>query len=329
MVQETLLKDAFGRSFEYLRLSITEVCNFRCTYCLPDGYQKQKGPGFLSVEEAVRLARGFVALGTWKIRLTGGEPSVRRDFIEFIEAMRAIPGVRRLATTTNGYRLEKNAKAWRDAGLDAINVSVDSFRPEVFHKVTGHDRLREVEAGIEACLDEGYDAVKINAVLLKGVNDQDLSLFQDYVRNRPVSVRFIELMRTGDNAEYFDRYHVSADILAQNLEQEGWVRKTRAAGAGPAIEYVHSDYAGAIGLIAPYSKDFCKTCNRLRVSALGKLHLCLFTEFGMDLRPFLQADEQLEELKVFLCKALQTKAQSHYLDEGVTGGNHRFADIGG
>ncbi len=324
-----MLQDAYGRFFEYLRLSITEVCNFSCTYCLPDGYRKTVGPGFLRIDEITRLARAFADLGTWKIRITGGEPSVRKDFTQIIEALANTPGVRRLATTTNGYRLYQNAQKWRDAGLQAINVSVDSFQPDVFHRVTGHDRLDEVKAGIEACLNADYDAVKINAVLLKGINDQDLDLFLDYVKNRPVSMRFIELMRTGDNVDYFDRYHVPASVVSNALEQQGWVRKTREQGAGPAVEYIHADYAGSIGLIAPYSKDFCKSCNRLRVSALGKLHLCLFTELGMDLRPFLQADDQQEELKLFLGKSLQSKAVSHFLDEGVTGGNHRFADIGG
>ena len=324
-----MLQDAYGRSFEYLRLSITEVCNFSCTYCLPDGYRKKPGPGFMRLDEIARLARAFADLGTWKIRITGGEPSVRKDFVQVIETLAATPGVRRLATTTNGYRLNKNAKTWREAGLQAINVSVDSFRADVFHKVTGHDRLVEVLSGIEACLEANYDAVKINAVLLKGINDQDLDLFLDYVKHHPVSMRFIELMRTGDNVDYFSRYHVPASVVSEALERVGWVRKTRDHGAGPAVEYLHGDYAGSIGLIAPYSKDFCKSCNRLRVSALGKLHLCLFTEFGMDLRPLLQADDQLDELKAFLRKSLQSKAVSHFLDDGITGGNHRFADIGG
>ncbi len=326
---DAMLQDAFGRSFEYLRLSVTEVCNFSCSYCLPDGYRKKPGPGFLRLDEIARLASAFADLGTWKIRITGGEPSVRKDFTQIIETLATVSGVRRLATTTNGYRLKDNASQWRKAGLQAINVSVDSFRADIFHKVTGHDRLEEVKDGIEACLDTGYEAVKVNAVLLKGINDQDLALFLDYVKNRPVSVRFIELMRTGDNADYFKRYHVSASVVSKALVQRGWVRKTREVGAGPALEYVHGDYAGAIGLIAPYSKDFCKSCNRLRVSALGKLHLCLFTEMGMDLRSFLQSDDQQDELKAFLGKSLQSKAVSHFLDDGITGGNHRFADIGG
>ncbi len=324
-----MLQDAHGRSFEYLRLSITEVCNFSCSYCLPDGYRKKPGPGFMRLDEIARLARAFAELGTWKIRITGGEPSVRRDFTQVIETLAAIAGVRRLATTTNGYRLKENAQSWHKAGLQAINVSVDSFKPNIFHKVTGHDRLDEVKAGIDACLEANYEAVKVNAVLLKGINDNDLGSFLDYVKNRPVGMRFIELMRTGDNAAYFNRYHVPATVVSEALEREGWVRKTREPGAGPAVDYVHGDYAGSIGLIAPYSKDFCKSCNRLRVSALGKLHLCLFTEFGMNLRPLLQADEQLDELKTFLGRSLQSKAVSHFLDDGITGGNHRFADIGG
>ena len=324
-----MLQDAFGRTFEYLRLSITEVCNFRCSYCLPDGYAKRLGPGFLRRDELRRVARAFAELGTWKIRITGGEPSVRKDFEAIIEDLAAVPGVRRLAATTNGYRLNARARAWHKAGLQAINVSIDSLRADVFQRITGHDRLDEVLAGVEACLEAGYEAVKVNAVLLRGVNDTDLDLFTDYVRERPVSVRFIELMRTGDNADYFARYHVPASVVSAALESAGWVRKTRAPGAGPALEYVHGDYAGSIGLIAPYGRDFCKTCNRLRVSALGRLHLCLFAQSGMDLRPLLQSDDQIEDLKAFLVDALPTKAASHFLLDGETGGNRRFADIGG
>ncbi len=324
-----MLHDSHGRTFEYLRLSITEICNFSCTYCLPDGYRKKPGPGFLQLDEIARLARAFADLGTWKIRITGGEPSVRRDFTKIIETLSQTPGVRRLATTTNGYRLKEHAQSWRTAGLQAINVSVDSFRPDIFHAVTGHDRLDEVKAGIEACLEADYEAVKVNAVLLKGINDNDLGAFLDFVRHRPVSMRFIELMRTGDNAEYFTRYHVPASVVSDALERDGWVRKTRTPGAGPAVEYIHGDYVGSIGLIAPYAKDFCKSCNRLRVSALGKLHLCLFAELGMDLRPLLQSDDQLDELKFFLGRSMHSKVVSHFLDDGVTGGNHRFADIGG
>jgi len=323
------MRDAYGRSFAYLRLSVTDVCNFSCSYCLPDGFVKKPGPGFLNIDEIRRLATAFAALGMWKIRITGGEPTLRKDFTEIVRTLKAVEGVKRLATTTNGYKLAKNAQIWRDAGLDAINISVDSFDAKTFHQLTGHDRLSEVMDGIEACLDAGYKAVKLNAVLLKGINDQDLGVFLDFIKNRPISLRFIELMRTGDNAEYFKKYHLSASHITAQLDAAGWVQKTREPGAGPAQEYVHSEFAGRIGLIAPYSKDFCATCNRLRVSARGDLHLCLFSEHGTSVRHLLQSDDDIAALQAFVRENLTTKKVSHFLHDNFSGGTQKLADIGG
>lgn len=323
------MHDGYGRSFAYLRLSVTDVCNFSCQYCLPDGFRKKPGPGLLSLDEIRRLASAFAALGLWKIRITGGEPTVRKDFTQIIETLRTIKGIKTLATTTNGYRLRDNAKTWREAGLDAINVSVDSFDPQIFHRLTGHDRLPEVLQGIEACLDADFAAVKLNAVLLKGINDHDLATYLNFVQHRPISIRFIELMRTGDNADYFHKHHVPASQVSQQLCAQGWVQKTREPGAGPAIEFVHPDYAGRIGLIAPYSKDFCKTCNRLRVSARGDLHLCLFSENGLPLRHLLQSDDMQPQLMQLIVQSLGQKSASHFLHEGNTGGTQKLADIGG
>jgi cyclic pyranopterin phosphate synthase len=323
------MQDAFGRSFAYLRLSVTDVCNFSCQYCLPDGYRKKVGPGFLELDEIRRLATAFAALGLWKIRITGGEPTLRKDFTEIVRTLKAVDGVDVLATTTNGYKLKDHAREWHEAGLDAINVSVDSFRPETFHRLTGHNRLAEVLDGIEACLEAGYKSVKLNAVLLKDINDQDLSLFLDFIAKRPVSVRFIELMRTGDNAEYFKKYHVPASHVIEQLLDQNWVQKTREPGAGPAQEFVHPEFAGRIGLIAPYSKDFCSSCNRLRVSARGDLHLCLFSESGISLRDLLQSDADNQALQDFIVQSLTTKKASHFLAEGLSGGTQKLADIGG
>ncbi|VAW02219.1 Cyclic pyranopterin phosphate synthase (MoaA) [hydrothermal vent metagenome] len=323
------MRDAYGRSFAYLRLSVTDVCNFSCQYCLPDGFRKKPGPGFLSLNEIRRLASAFAALGLWKIRITGGEPTVRKDFTQIIETLRAVPGVKTLATTTNGYRLRDNAQTWRDAGLDAINISVDSFDAKTFHQLTGHDRLPEVLQGVEACLDAKFASVKLNAVLLKGVNDHDLASYLDFVQDRPISIRFIELMRTGDNADYFHKHHLPASQVSDQLRAQDWVQKTREPGAGPAIEFVHPNYAGRIGLIAPYSKDFCTSCNRLRVSARGNLHLCLFSENGISLRDLLQSDAEQTQLMQFIQQQLQQKSASHFLHQGNSGGTQKLADIGG
>jgi cyclic pyranopterin phosphate synthase len=325
----TVLEDPQGRRFPYLRLSVTDVCNFRCTYCLPDGWRPTGPMHFLSVPEIGRLVRAFAELGTWKVRLTGGEPTVRKDILEIAAMVSATPGIRKLAMTTNGYHLPQRAADYRAAGIDALNVSIDSLDPKSFARVTGHDRLDEVMAGVAAARAAGIAPIKINTVLLKGINDGELDAFLNLVRREDLSIRFIELMRTGDNAGYFARHHLSADDLRSQLIEQGWQVRPRAPGAGPAVEMSHPDYRGTIGLIAPYSKDFCKTCNRLRVTARGELQLCLFGDGGFDLRPLLQHEDQREELKARLLALLGHKKASHALHQNHTGRTPNLAFTGG
>jgi len=324
----TQLHDGFGRRFSYLRLSVTDVCNFRCGYCLPNGYQRNPR-GFLGLDEIRRLVTAFAELGTWKIRLTGGEPTVRKDFTDIVRTVRAVPGVKRIAMTTNAYRLAGDAAVLKAAGVDAINISLDGLDAGHFERITGDLRFDRVMAGIDAALDQGFDAVKINTVLLKGLNDDQLPAFFDFVRNRPLSVRFIELMRTGDNGEYFDRRHVGGALVRDKLEQAGWSPQQRGAAAGPAIEYAHPDYAGRIGIIAPYAPGFCDTCNRLRVTARGGLRLCLFGNGTGNLRPLLQHDAQKAELKAMVLTALFGKRVSHSLHDGDYGDTPNLAMTGG
>ena len=328
-VADGSMRDSFGRAFPYLRLSITDVCNFRCTYCLPNGYQGNARAGFLELDEIVRLVGAFASLGTHKIRLTGGEPTVRKDFADIARAIARHPGIDQIAFTTNGYRLEKNATAWRDAGLTHINISIDTLDPDRFTRLTGHDRLASTLRGVQAAQDAGFERVKVNAVLLKGVNDDQLPDFMRWVKDTPISVRFIELMQTGDNHDYFEKYHVSADILRVQLLENGWTRKPRPLEAGPAEEFSHPEYAGTIGLIAPYSKDFCKGCNRLRITAMGDLRLCLFGNLGVSMRHLLQDDDQKPLLMAMIKKQLAFKQSSHFLDFGETGLTNNLSAVGG
>lgn len=323
------LVDGFGRTFPYLRLSLTEVCNFRCSYCLPDGYQADGRPTFLTLEEIRRLVRGFAAVGMRKIRLTGGEPSLRKDLSSIIAAVSATPGVRKIALTTNGCLLPRHVRLWREAGLTALNVSLDSLRPERFMAITGHDRFDEVMEGVEIAQGLGLDAVKLNAVLLRGLNDDELPGWMAFLRSRDIAIRFIELMRTGDNQAYFERHHYRAEALEQQLIEAGWTQQPRASDAGPAREYAHPDYRGRIGIIAPYSKDFCAGCNRLRVTARGDLRLCLFGDFGIPLRPLLQSDDDHDALVGRIATQLGLKAAGHGLHDGHTGITPHLASIGG
>lgn len=323
------LIDPHGRSFSYLRLSITDVCNYRCQYCLPVGYKKNGQSQFLSADEIENLVTGLAGLGLWKVRLTGGEPTIRKDFTEIAARISAIPGIRRLATTTNGYRLAENADLWRKAGISAINVSVDSLDQQRFAKITGQDHLPQVLAGIRAAQRAGFEHIKVNTVLLRDINDQELPAFLEWIRTEDLSIRFIELMETGTNREYFERHHIRGDEIRDRLQALGWSRLPREEGAGPAQEFHHPDYRGRIGIIAPYSKDFCNTCNRLRVTATGNLRLCLFGNGGHALRHLLQHRSQRDELQQTIASLLVQKAPTHLLHFHQTGTTPHLAAMGG
>ena len=323
--------DAWARSFYYLRLSITDVCNFRCTYCLPDGYKpgSTRNKSFLSLDEIRRVTRAFTAAGTEKIRLTGGEPSMRRDFTDIIAAVRENAALRQIAVTTNGYRMARDVQSWRDAGLTHINVSVDSLDARQFHAITGQNKFAEVMAGIDAAFDAGFEKVKVNSVLMRDVNSQSLDTFLAWIRTRPIQLRFIELMETGEGGDLFRRHHISGEVIRDRLIVQGWQRQPRGRSDGPAQVFRHPDYQGEVGLIMPYEKDFCASCNRLRVSATGKLHLCLFGDGGVELRDLLAYDAQQDELQARIAHSLGQKKQTHFLHQGQTGITQNLSFIGG
>lgn len=324
-----MLRDNFGREFHYLRLSITDVCNFRCNYCLPDGYEGRSGRAFLSLDEIRRICAAFGDVGTTKIRITGGEPSVRKDLPAIIRTIKDTPGIKKVAITTNGYRLPALVDEWADAGLDALNLSIDTLDPSVFKSITGHSRLHELLDGLDRAITLGIKAIKVNAVMLRGLNDNQLLPFLDWLRNKPITLRFIELMETGDNSKFFAKHHVAGEKLRLWLLDNGWNQTSKTADAGPALEFYHPDYQGRVGLIMPYSKDFCSSCNRLRMDSTGNLHLCLFSDTGIDVRPLLRTDDQRDELIDFLkCQLLDKKA-SHSLQQGLSGGTRHLAMIGG
>lgn len=323
------LQDNFGRRFHYLRMSVTDVCNFKCTYCLPDGYRPDGKPKFLNLNEIENLVSAFSEVGTEKIRITGGEPTLRKDFTDIIRIAADNDKIKTIATTTNGYRLEQHAQEWYDAGLRRINVSMDSLDPKMFYQITGENKFDSVMRGIDAALEAGFERVKINAVLLKGLNDKDLPRFLHWIKHTPIDLRFIELMETGLGRDYFQAHHLAGMDIKNQLEQDGWQFDKPSACDGPAQNFSHADYQGRIGLIMPYAKNFCASCNRLRVSAKGKLHLCLFTENGVDLRDLLQSEQQRPELIERLRDQLVQKKEAHYLHQGITGVTQHLASIGG
>jgi cyclic pyranopterin phosphate synthase len=245
--------------------------------------------------------------------------------------MKQNSNIPKITMTTNGYRLNKIAKQLFDAGLDGINISIDSFNRETFKRLTGHDRLPEILEGIEILQKLNFKNIKINAVLLKDINDtyNDFENFGSFIKKNKIDFRFIELMQTGDNLDYFKKNHVSSKIFKKYLEKNNWIYQTFGKDAGPALNYVHPEFKGKFGVIAPYSKDFCKTCNRLRITSRGDLRLCLFGNTGISIRHLLQQDDQKEELVDLIIKQLHLKKKSHYLELGDTGLTQNLSSTGG
>ena len=327
------LKDSFGRTFPYIRLSITDVCNFKCGYCLPNGYQVDKSDKrkFLHLDEIKRLSKVFSKLGVQKIRITGGEPTVRKDFFDIVKILKNEAGIKKVVITTNGYHLDDKAKMLVDSGLNGINISIDSLDRNTFKTITGHDRLPEILAGIKNLQDLNFDNIKVNAVLLNNINasEKDFNAWSYFIKENKIDFRYIELMRTGDNLDYFNKYHVSSKIFKDYLDNNNWIYQTFGKDAGPSLNYINPDYKGKFGIIAPYSKDFCKTCNRLRITSRGDLRLCLFGNTGINMRHLLQKDDQIEELQDLILGQMKFKKESHYLELGETGLTKNLSTTGG
>jgi cyclic pyranopterin phosphate synthase len=329
----SMLQDSFGRRFPYIRMSITDVCNFKCGYCLPNGYQADKSDNrtFLNIKEIERLTKALSELGVCKIRLTGGEPTVRKDFFDVLKVIKKHSGIKKTVITTNGYHLDQKAQKIKESGLDGINISIDSLDRETFKNITGHDRLPEILEGIKKLQELNFKNIKINAVLLKGVNDkeEDFDKWAEFIKTNEVDFRYIELMQTGDNLDYFNKYHVPSSKFVNYLNERNWIFQTLGKDAGPSKNYINTNYKGKFGVIAPYSKDFCKSCNRLRITAKGDLRLCLFGNTGINIRHLMQKDDQTEELKDLILKQLNFKKESHYLELGETGLTKNLSTTGG
>lgn len=252
-----------------------------------------------------------------------------KDFLEIAHTISQTPGIRKVALTTNGYRLERDVELWQQAGITDINVSVDSLDPRQFQLITGENKLQSILKGIDKAFEIGYPKIKVNAVLMKQYTAPELDKFLTWIKDKPIQMRFIELMETGEMDSFFQAQHLSGQSVMTRLLQEGWQLQPKAMSDGPAKVLSHPDFKGEIGLIMPYEKNFCASCNRLRVSALGKLHLCLFGEEGIDIRDLLASDEQQLQLETRLKSSLQGKREHHYLHIGDSGVRNNLASIGG
>lgn len=326
------LIDAFGRQLNYLRISVTDRCNLRCQYCMPaDADFPYVDREFLSPTQLETVVRAFVGLGISRLRLTGGEPLVRRDIVDIARRLSAIPGVEDLALSTNGTLLERMAPALRAAGLARVNVSVDSLSPDTFSQVTRRGELKQVWRGVHAALDAGLEPVKLNMVLLAGINEGDVLRMVRLTRRYPFSVRFIELMATPANEQLRSGRFLSAENVKERIEERfgPLIATGEGVGNGPARVFRLPGHAGTLGFITPMSHSFCETCNRLRLTARGELRLCLFAERNFPLRHLLRTPDPESALRRRILELMEVKPEQHRLREGESGNLESFVQIGG
>ncbi len=325
------LVDSHGRVHTNLRLSITDRCNFRCVYCMPEETTFHPRAEILTYEELVRLARIAVRLGVDKIRLTGGEPLVRRDVCRLVAALNSIPGLRDLSLTTNGVRLPELAAELRSAGLNRLNISLDSLDPVRFQEMTRRDNLAQVMAGIEAAAVAGFNPIKINAVAIRGFTEPELLAFAELARDRRFQVRFIEFMPLdGDEGWNADRVLTQDEILVAIGSKYPLARASAAVHSDPATVYRFLDGRGEIGIVPTVSEPFCAQCNRLRITADGKLRNCLFAVDETDLKSPLRAGADDEALAWAFVDCVAAKWPGHLINQAAFARPERnMSQIGG
>jgi len=324
------LIDTYGRRINYLRLSVTDRCNMRCCYCMPaQGVAKLEHREMLSYEELFRVAGACVAQGIEKIRVTGGEPLVRKGLVEFLERLSVIPGLRELVLTTNGLQLEELALPLKKAGVARLNISLDSLKPETFARVTRGADLAKVLRGIAAAEQAGFGPLKINMVVMRGVNDDEILDFAALSIDRPYTVRFIEYMPTLKDASWGAQSMPGSEILARIAERYPLLPMVSSEMAGPARNFKIEGAPGAIGIITPVSGHFCESCNRIRVTAAGKVRGCLFSDEGVDLKPLLQ-DSDPDLLQQTIRRIVSQKPGRHHIaEEGAESATVNMSRIGG
>ncbi len=303
--------DGFNRRIDYLRVSITDRCNLRCMYCMPpSGMKIGTHDEILSYEEILRIVRAAAAMGVTKVRITGGEPLLRRNLLNLIGEIRAVPGIADLGLTTNGVLLKTMAGALWEAGLRRINVSLDTLNSLKFRKITGRDHHRDVLEGIARAEELGFSPIKLNTVVMKGVNDDELVHFARMAVNRPYAVRFIEYMPVGGSLPWDRSKFVAATEIKEQLEAVGpLVPVPRARFDGPSERFRFQHGKGEIGLIGAVSKHFCHTCNRLRLTSDGKLRPCLLSDDEVDVRTALREGCSDEEIRRLICGAVARKTE--------------------
>ena len=307
----TALIDPFGRRIDYVRLSVTDKCNLRCFYCIPQGHKDFEQPEhWLTFDEIERVIRAFAELGVARIRLTGGEPLVRKNLPELAHKLAALPGVDDLSLSTNAVLLDRHAQALRDAGVSRINVSLDTLKPERFKQITGGE-LQPVLDGLKAASEAGLSPVKINMVAMRGINDDEFEDMVEFCLQHNFTLRMIETMPVGSTGLNASDHYLDLQTVKQRLAERYELIPGVMPGGGPAryVQVKGTDLR--IGFITPISQHFCETCNRVRLSVDGTLYMCLGQDNKMELRPLLRDGVSDEELRQALIEAIALKPEKH------------------
>jgi cyclic pyranopterin phosphate synthase len=313
----TTLTDSHGRRIDYLRLSLTDRCDLRCQYCIPKGFRGfEAAENYLTPDEIEATVAAFVELGVRRVRLTGGEPLTRKGVLEIAQRIRQLPGVEDLSLTTNGTRLKQYVAGLRQAGVDRLNISLDSLDPRRFYEITGHNVLSEVLAGIDCAVAEGFPLIKINMVLMDDVNSEEADAMVEYCMDRGLVLRFIEPMPMGNTGHRFQAANL--DVVRCRLQARYDLVDGVVPGGGPARYLKSHDGKFSVGFITPLSQHFCATCNRVRLSAEGTLFTCLGENDSFDLGSMVRNQVSQPELCQAIQSVLQCKPKQHEFNSAPT-----------
>ena len=320
--------DSCSRNIRYLRLSVTDLCNLRCRYCMPDGVEKLEREAVLTYEEFLRLAALFAQCGIDTVRITGGEPLVRKGVEQLVAGLKATPGIRKVTMTTNGVLLAQQLPALLNAGLDSVNISLDTLRPEVFRRITARDEFAAVQAGLRAALESPLP-VKLNCVPQAGINEGELETIAALARDNDLQVRFIEMMPIG--------YGAAMPCISGPELQARFARRWPglhpvegiAFGDGPAVYYTAPGWKGSIGFITAVHGKFCVSCNRVRLTSLGFLRPCLASEAGCDLRALLRGGADDARLLAAIRETIWAKPREHHFESRSVPATRGMYRIGG
>jgi cyclic pyranopterin phosphate synthase len=324
------MKDKIGREIDYIRISVTDFCNLRCIYCMPkEGIVKREHKDILRYEEIITILKECVKLGINKVRITGGEPLVRKGIVDFISMIKEIKGIEDISITTNGILLADMALALKAAGLNRVNISLDTLNPKRYKMITRGGDIDKVFAALDTSLKAGLNPVKINMVVIRGINDDEIEEFAKLIIERPFHIRFIELMPIGEGAKLGSESAVESDEIRAKVERIGELYPAKdVKNNGPAVTYRFKNAKGTIGFINPISHAFCSQCNRIRLTADGKLKPCLYSQKEFDIKIVVR--NQPELLGRILEEAILSKPERHgFYSKDMNKSQRNMYQIGG